>query len=103
MLTLDGHQVGAAGTVADARALLAKQSFDAVLCDVRMPGTDGPEFFRELQQGHPALARHFVVMTGDSLSADTRERLERMAAPLLPKPFQLDDVRRVLARVLEAP
>ena len=68
-----------------------------------MPVLDGESFYRELAQRHPALRERIVFLTGDVLSRDKREFLERTGAPFLTKPCDLDELRRVVARVIAAP
>lgn len=64
-----------------------------------MPELSGPELYRELERRHPALARRFVFVTGDTLSKDAADFAERASAPTLSKPFVPDEVRRVVHRV----
>jgi C4-dicarboxylate-specific signal transduction histidine kinase len=55
----------------------------------------------EAQQARPNLTSRFVFMTGDSLSTETRQFIERAGALSLSKPFAPDEVRRVVRRALE--
>ena len=72
---------------------------DIVFSDLRMPGTGGMEIYRRLQAERPALARRFVVVTGDLVGAKAEiEALPVADRPLIPeKPFSTRDVRGVLA------
>ena len=80
---------------------LRERTFDLVLSDVRMPELDGAGLYRELERIDPNLTSRFVFMTGDSLSAETRQFIERVGALSLSKPFSPDEVRRVVRRALE--
>ena len=55
-----GHTVDAAGTGAEAYALLESRRYDALLLDLRMPDTSGDAIYRELVERDPthACARH---------------------------------------------
>jgi CheY-like chemotaxis protein len=64
---------------------------------------DGESFYRELVQRHPALRDRIVFLTGDVLSREKRAFLEGTGAPFLTKPCDLDDLRRVVERVLTSP
>ncbi len=77
---------------------------DIVFSDLRMPGTGGLEIYRRLQAERPALARRFVIVTGDLVGAKAEiEALPAAERPLiLEKPFSTLDVRGVLAAVAEA-
>jgi len=51
----------------------------------------------------PALRRRVVFLTGDVLSREKRTFLEATGAPVLTKPCDLDEVRRVVNGVLTQP
>jgi len=86
-------------TVCDAvaaREMLERDRHDLIICDIRMPGLDGPGLYREVTRRWPAARPRFIFMTGDVLGAETRRFLEETGAPCLSKPFVLDDVRRIV-------
>jgi signal transduction histidine kinase/CheY-like chemotaxis protein len=85
-----------------AQALSGTQP-DIVFSDLRMPGMSGMEIYRRLQVETPALARRFVVVTGDLVGAKAEiEALPAAERPqILEKPFSTLDVRGVLAAVAE--
>lgn len=64
-----------------------------------MPGLDGAGFYRRLQSDYPTYTRRFILMTGDAMSAQTREFIESARLVSLAKPFTLDDMRRVIRQV----
>lgn len=86
-----------------AEALSGRQ-LDIVFSDLRMPGMSGTDIYRRLQIERPALARRFVIVTGDLVGARAEmEALPAAARPqLLEKPFSTLDVRGVLDAVAEA-
>lgn len=98
-LTRDGVKVDFAQTAADARRLVASSEFDALLLDIRMPGVNGMDFHQALKTERPALARHTVVVTGDTSASDIKEYVEREHLRCLSKPLSLQTVRTELARV----
>ena len=77
--------------------------FDIVFSDLRMPGANGLQIFRELTELHPDLAPRFVLVTGDTLGA--RAEMEGLRTGYLPlvleKPFSTLDVRGALAAVTD--
>lgn len=77
-------------------------SFDAVLCDLKMPGRDGLSVLRTLRERHPNLSRRFLLMTGNLADAD-RAAVELEGIPILPKPFTLARLREMLAQVTANP
>lgn len=78
------------------------EGFDAVLCDLKMPGRDGLSVLRTLRNLHPDLARRFLLMTGNLADAD-RAAVELEGIPILPKPFTLARLREMLAQVTANP
>jgi two-component system NtrC family sensor kinase len=97
-----GHHVETAGDGAAALEKILASRCDAILSDVRMPVLDGPGLYRELAGRAPELSRRFVLITGDVLSPETRTFLKETGVPSLTKPFDFDEIQRVLRRVLEA-
>ena len=98
LLRAEHEQVEA---VADGRAALEKivgAAYDLILCDVRMPGLDGPELYRALRLLHPELLPRFVFLTGDTLNPESREFVQQTGAPCVSKPFDFDEVYRVIGR-----
>ncbi len=83
-----GIDVALASTARQAIDLLREQSFDAVICDVKMPGGDGTALVEWLGSHHPSVP---VLIQ----SAFITEELERTYGRhpgilLLPKPVDLD-------------
>src|SRR5205823_7021801 len=79
------------------RALeLLDPSFDAVVVDQRMPGMDGESLLSRIYE-RPELNRLCVVMLTAFGDLDIALRCFRMGAyQYLQKPFQLEDLKRVL-------
>jgi len=99
VLTQEGHR---AETTADSRLALerlALEVFDFVFSDLRMPGLDGPSFYSEAIRRRPELRKRFVFMSGDMLSPELGAFLEKVNAPILGKPFRIDDVKRAMAQL----
>lgn len=81
--------------------ILKENSFDAVLCDLKMPGHDGLSVLRTLREQRSTLVKRFILMTGNLADAD-KAALELEGVPILPKPFTLALLREMLDRVTEA-
>jgi two-component system NtrC family sensor kinase len=88
MLTNEGHRVEVKDTAAAALDALAREHYDLVLSDVKMPEMDGQHFFREAIRRDASLLQRFVFLTGDSLSADVADFLRDAGVPSLAKPFR---------------
>jgi two-component system NtrC family sensor kinase len=99
-LERDGYQAETAENGADALRRLERQSYDLVMSDTKMPVMDGIELYREMERRFPALQRRIIFVTGDVLNAEKQRLLESTGVPVLTKPFDLSEVRRVVRRRL---
>ncbi|MGE6759353.1 ATP-binding protein [Corallococcus interemptor] len=81
--------------IQDAREALTRLSrgekFDAILCDLMMPGMSGMDFLVELERLAPELAPRTGLMTG-GVNPQAREFVGRRARELLEKPFERDQL-----------
>ncbi|MSP55367.1 MAG: response regulator [Myxococcales bacterium] len=73
--------------------LRAGEKFDAVLCDVMMPGMNGMDFYREVAQVSPAQASRFLFVTGGVASEEIEAFLLETGCPFVAKPFDLHALR----------
>lgn len=101
-LARDGHAADVAPNGAVALTMLRARAYDLVVSDTKMPVLDGEAFYAELARDFPHLSRRLVFLTGDVLSAEKREFLDRTGAPFLIKPFDVGGVRQLVRRTLAA-
>jgi signal transduction histidine kinase/DNA-binding LacI/PurR family transcriptional regulator/ActR/RegA family two-component response regulator len=88
----EGYRVDPVSDGQTALACLAETRYDLILCDVRIPGLDGPEIYRQAKAADPDMGKRVIFITGDTVSAVTRRFLEESGAPYLDKPFELADL-----------
>jgi PAS domain S-box-containing protein len=74
--------------------------YDLIISDLSMPDLDGPGLFQRLRAEPARATQRFMFVTGDTLNPNLSEFLATSGAPVLEKPFQLDDVRRQVAQLL---
>ena len=98
LLARRDYQVAVAASFGEAKAASERQTFDLVLCDVRLQDANGIECLRHLTGGQPPLARRVVFVTGDG-SALGGDDGELSGVPVLLKPFTASDLDRVLSDV----
>ncbi len=101
LLRRNGYKVDTAANGRLALIKLQEQVFDLILCDLRMPELDGPGLYQELARHQPQPFQRMIFLTGDTLSPETKEFLERTDIPRLTKPFTAAEVRRVVAQALQ--
>ena len=102
ILTIANHDVRLCPGGAQALELLSQDHFDAIISDVRMPGMDGVDLYRQVHARWPDLAQRMVFMTGDSLSATSQQFISGTGQPCVEKPFTPDDVCRAIHHVCGA-
>lgn len=71
---------------------------DAVISDIRMPGTDGLELLEKLTHSHPKLP--VIITTAHSDLDSAVASYQQGAFEYLPKPFDIDEVVAVTERAL---
>jgi len=98
-LRRDGHTADVASNGAMALDMLGRRAYDIVVSDTKMPVMDGEAFFEEAARRFPRLRGRFIFLTGDVLSREKREFLERAGVPALTKPCDLAEVRRTVRRL----
>ncbi len=98
-LEQSGYAVATAGDANSAAAWLARSAVDLVLCDVRLPGMSGLDLLPRIRDRHPDA--RVVVITGHASIRSAVEAIRQGASDYLPKPFNADQVRHRVARVLE--
>ena len=77
----------------------AGADFQAVVCDLHMPGMSGMQFQEELRTIAPGLADRIVFVTGGAHTAEAAAFLERTTNRYLQKPFERE---ALVAAVAEA-
>ena len=100
LLSIDRHEVDTAKSGALALEKIRRQRYDLVVSDLLMPEMDGPSLYRAVEAMDPELARRFVFITGDTLGATVRDFLDAAARPTLTKPFDFEEVLRVVRGAL---
>ncbi len=101
MLKLLGVDARVIGTWRGAGAELDGGSTDIIFSDLRMPGISGITILREFLDLSETYAKRFVLVTGDLIGAKAEvEALPPHLRPqLLEKPFNMLDVRSVIAAI----
>lgn len=92
-----GLVVADAASGAEALAAVATEPADIVLTDLQMPGMSGTELLAELKKRPPSPA--VFVLTGFGTIQAAVWCLQNGAAHFLTKPFDNDEIRRLVTRV----
>ncbi len=93
LLANKGCQVKAAYNTTDARQILQKEPFDIVIMDLKMPGEmTGMQLYEWMATYKPVLKSRVILTTGDVLSPESKEFIEKYSVNVVPKPFHFDDL-----------
>ena len=99
-LTDAGLKADHAGDGEEALARVRQQTYDVVICDLKMPRVDGMTLYRAIAAATPALARRVIFVTGDVAGTDAERFLEDSGCRWLAKPFRLGDLLRAVRETL---
>ena len=100
-LALEGHEVDTAKNGREALEKVSACAYDAILSDLRMPELDGVGLYRELDQRNPGLLRRIAFVSGTTEPVEYANFLEGTGIPVLRKPFAIDDLQRLVQRLLQ--
>jgi len=98
-LTQWGYQVTTASSAAEGLELLKNGLFDAIISDIRMPDMSGLDLLREIRKQDETI--EVVMMTGYPTIASAVQALKEGAYDYLSKPLILDELRHLMARMME--
>jgi two-component system sensor histidine kinase/response regulator len=99
LLEKRGHRVALAATGEEALSALAQQSFDLVLMDVHMPGTDGIQATLRIRERekHTGLHQTVIAMTALAMKGDRDRCIASGMDGYLSKPIDLQQLDNLLA------
>jgi DNA-binding response OmpR family regulator len=102
VLSSQGHRVLATGEPDSAYALLAGESVDAVLLDVRLPTMSGLALSLAIAHRWPALQGRIAFMAAYADAPDVRPWLRSHHCTVLAKPFRFEELAHWLAAIVRA-
>ncbi len=98
VLTRHGHAVRSASDAVAAQNLLAREEFDAVLTDVKMPHTSGIDLLRTLRAAGNDIP--VVLMTGNASLDAAIQAVGLGALEFVLKPVEIDTLANSVARAV---
>jgi len=93
----EGYSVSTAATGEEAVELCKKDSHETILMDVRMPGIDGVEAFRQIRRHNEGV--RVILMSAYSVDALKEAALDEGAVAFLSKPLELEKVLSLIGEV----
>jgi len=95
----EGHNVVMVENGYQAIEAVRKTHFDAIFMDIKMPGIDGVQTFREVKKIDPKAA--VIMMTAYSVEDLVKEALEEGAYAVVYKPFDIDRIIAIIEELLK--
>ncbi len=99
VLVGEDYQVDVAPTGEEAVDKVSRKRYDLVITDIKMPGIDGMGVLEQVKEFNPTT--EVVVMTGYASLESAVESMKMGAADYITKPFNIDQIRIVVAKTLE--
>ena len=94
-------EIAVNGKVALEMVKEGKNRYDLCLIDIRTPQMNGVELYQHLEQECPGAVDKIIFTTGDVMSGNIGQFLERVNRPYLPKPFTPAELRAVLQKAMD--
>lgn len=76
-------------------------TYDAAICDWRMPGMNGQQVYERLKAFDPEAAERVIFVTGDVVNEKAQEFIKKEGNLCLSKPFTLHEIREAVREVIE--
>lgn len=97
ILAEEGYEVFTAASGEEAVEFCKTQTFDVVLMDVRMPGINGVEAFRQIRRHQEGV--RVILMSAYSMDELKEAALDEGAIAFLPKPLDVERVVKLVGEV----
>ncbi|HEX4047554.1 MAG TPA: ATP-binding protein, partial [Elusimicrobiota bacterium] len=101
LLREDGDEVSVAHNGAEALKLLAAGSYDLVVTDMEMEQAKGTDLYDALAVKGELASCRMLFVTGDILNPKVLEFLSRTKSEYLDKPFDIQELRQTVRRLLK--
>ncbi len=99
-LRSEGHAVETARDGREGLKKLKTKDYDLIFCDIKLPGLSGQELFHWMEANKPTLSQRVIFITGDVATPETLSFLNDPPKRWLEKPFDLSELRQIIAVVL---
>ncbi len=101
MLSAHHEVIEGDGGEGGVHALSSGQRFDAILCDLMMPDTDGVAVYDYLANHRPEMLPRLAFLSGGAFTPRARAFLDQVAHQVVEKPVSREALLRVIAGLVE--
>ncbi len=99
LFTSHQYEAVSATNAIDAMRVLSEQDFSLVVCDLKIPGTDGLGLTREIHERWQDL--DVIMITGYASIKGAVEAIKQGASEYITKPFQKEEILLATEKILE--
>ena len=99
LLEQEGYEVTTAESVTTGIQRLHDHTFDLVMCDLKLPDGTGLEVLADARKNH--VASPFIIITAHTTPQHALDALRAGAAEYLSKPFNVEDLKLILDKLLD--
>ena len=96
----EGYEVSGVENGYEALEAAQKSSYDLIFMDIKMPGMNGVETYREIKKASPQSV--VVMMTGFSVEELVKEALQEGAYGVIYKPYSMEQIIDIMQTVLKS-
>ncbi|MBN1823400.1 MAG: response regulator [Endomicrobiales bacterium] len=101
IIEMEGHDVVTAENGLKAIEEVKKQSFDIAFLDIKMPGINGVDTFREIKKYSPETV--VIMMTAFAVKDLIKDAIKEGAYACISKPFDMDKIMETIKEVSRKP
>jgi len=98
LLLLEGHEILLAEDGEQALLIFEENLPDVIITDLGMPGISGWEVARRIKSKDPS--KKVIVISGWGATLQKDQLQENCVDQVLPKPFHLEHVKKIIAKVM---
>ncbi|MDX2225691.1 MAG: ATP-binding protein [Verrucomicrobiae bacterium] len=99
LIESQGHSIDVFSDGLEALKKASTEKYDIILSDIKMPNIGGVDIFKQLSEDH---RKRVIFITGDYVSAGTKEFISSSGQPFVAKPFGLRELGRAITDLLNA-
>jgi len=99
-LQTQGYQVTIVKNGAEGLKKIMAEDYDALICDMVMPGLPGDMFYLAVEKVKPRLCKRFVFVTGHRGDPKIDAFIRRVGGFMLWKPFEMQDLVTAIRTVM---
>ena len=89
LLVKHGYKVDTVDNCLSALDMIMNQRYDCILLDIKLPGMNGIELYKEVEKTNASLVKKITFITGNIMDQETRHFLQENQVTYFVKPFEM--------------